>query len=145
MVRGADHRLEKCRAVSKWRFINSKRAAIKEGQQQFKAGQRRYKGWLLIYTLYFKYGNLQIICLIQGKGQYKYGNILMLAYQGAYQREIWRRQVLKQLAGQDFKDELKYIVWLEEEREVYRQKSCNIIFINNLVIMDILNRVQLYL
>jgi len=48
---------------------------------------------------------------------------------GAYQREIWRGQVLKQLAGRDFQDELKYMLWLGEEREVYGQKSCNMMFI----------------
>ena len=30
-VRGADHGLEKCRSVGKWRFFNSKRATIEEG------------------------------------------------------------------------------------------------------------------
>ena len=39
-VRGADHGLEKCRSVGKWRFFNSKRATIEEGQRRFKAGQR---------------------------------------------------------------------------------------------------------
>jgi superfamily II DNA helicase RecQ len=83
-VRGADHGLEKCGAVSKWRFINSKRAAIKEGQQQFEAGQRRHKGWLSTYTSCFKCGNPQTICAKQGKGQCEYGDILMPACWGAY-------------------------------------------------------------
>ena len=80
MVKGVDYRLKKYRAVSKQKFINSKYMAIKEGQQQFKAGQRRYKKWLLIYILYFKYRNPQTIYTKQGKDQYKYNNILMPAY-----------------------------------------------------------------
>ena len=76
---------------------------------------------------------------MQGKGQYEYSDILMPAYWGAYQREIWRRQVLLQLAGRDFQDELEYMLWLGEEREVYGQKCCNMMFIGDQVIMDILS------
>ncbi|KAK3045123.1 hypothetical protein LTS18_014520, partial [Coniosporium uncinatum] len=116
----AEHRLDECRTVNKWRFLHAKKAAQEEG------GKRR-GGWLAKYGACYKCGNVQVVCQGQGRGECRYKDTTMpLSWVVQYQ-EGWKERVFNGLEERRraCEDKGRYMLWLAEEASVSSEQGSN--------------------
>ena len=134
------HVLEACWFINKHHFFEVKCQAMQREQCCFLSGQGRHTGWLTKYTACFECDNSQNVCMRQGQemGQCKYHNIVMPACWTIFQWEIWCKHTLLGLAGQAFSEKKEYMLWLEEMKKMHGQQVCNLMYITDNVMTDLI-------
>jgi hypothetical protein len=86
------------------------------------------------YTGCYKYYMPQDLCPQQDQkilGQWKceFRNMFGLISWGAYQNEIWRETVLKELMGKELTDKNKYMIWLGQKIRYWEMNIMNMALI----------------
>ena len=134
------HALEACWFINKHCFFEIKCQTMQGEQCCFLSGQGGHTGWLTKYTACFEYDNSQNVCMRQGQEmrQCKYHNIVMSVCWATFQWRIWCKHTLLGLAGWAFSRKKEYMLWLEEMKKMHEQQTCNLMYITDNVMTDLI-------
>jgi len=132
----AEHTLDECKSVNKWRSIQAKRRA----QEQ---GRKIREGWLARYGACYKCDNMQVVCQGQGQGECRYKDIALPLSWLVLCRPEWEERVLRGLEGglQAVREEGKYMLWLGEGATVFGEQASNLVVVADRVMWIIAREV----
>ncbi|KAJ0417571.1 hypothetical protein BJY00DRAFT_315861 [Aspergillus carlsbadensis] len=124
------HAFQACPNPARFRYMDAKRLAAKAARQQ-------RGGWFPRFLACWMCYNPQAIYNQHCQSQCEFPNLVLPVCWSIFQKRAWVEQYLVALRGRHVADSKEqYMLWLGEEREVFRESAFNAMVVADLVLQQ---------